>query len=560
MLANVEDTLQYFAGQYRSDAAFRARVDAAARKVVRRKAALYRDWSPAAVAADPRRATAVVGSEASRDAIEGIARAAVTSIRALDRPRRGDRVVVVADFDRATTPSKLACAAESCGLSAERWERLARSGQTLIDAMLRERFGPDGSGILGPDDVQLVTFCQLRGLLSPRPPTPTPPPAEGAGPGAAPSATTEAPCDPDAAPDVVRQRLTDADWVVFAFADLSPTDVRDLRGLLLPQVSAFIQPSNRTRVAVLSFGPPYYVDQTNFYQIDNFVAAYSKIPASIDAAVAALFGEDDAPGALPVTYEDADRDLAAQLAPDPNQEIGLRLVSPADVSKAVLPAHIVVELGPILDRNGHRVPDGTAFTISSEPAGAIGGDPPEARTEAGTARAEVVISAGGRVTLRATGETASSLALALDLPVPTPLPTVTAAPAAAPGTAPGTAAGRSAVPAGPPGWRDLLAGLTISLGLAALALAWRTRDGQRPAAGVRAALLVAVGGLAAFVMLGLAWRYGWREAPRGSLGAVTVTTAAGAAVGALAAALEAAAGRARSFRGTASAPGPPAAG
>jgi hypothetical protein len=454
------------------------------------------------VAPDPERASDHVGTDASRETVARIAGEAVTALRALDRPKGGDRIVIVSDFDRVTTPGKLACPGESCGLTDERWQSLTQHGPTLVEAAIFERFGPEGTGVVNPNDIGSVTFCQLRELYQPQPPTPTAVSTGAPTPGAGPSVTAAAGCDPSATPEVVRAQLADADWIVFAFADLNPTDVRDLRGLLLPQVNAFIQTNDRTRLAVLSFGPPYYVDQTNFFHLDSFIAAYSKIPASIDAAVAALFGELEPRGTLPVDYEDADLILADELSPDPAQKLALRLVSPDAPGRDGLPAEVVAEIGPVLDRGGHPVPDGTVFAITADPPSALGaGKAPEARTVGAVARVEVTLIDGGAVTLRAVGDTVSSDPLRIELPVPTPTPSPTVPPAAtsAPGPRPGSAARA-------PDLADLSGALTVIALTSGVAFVWSRRFRTDTTAQLRTGLLVAAGGLLGYLVLAVPMR------------------------------------------------------
>lgn len=500
-LGNIRDLVAYFAQQYDADPAFRSRVDEAALRVLRRKAAMYPEWTVEAVAPDPERATAATGAPESMDAMAAAARAAVTELRAVDRPRAGDALVIVADYDRDTNPRELACFEESCGLGAERSRRLADMAPTLVEALLLDRYGPGGSGAVDRARLSLVTFCQLREMARP---SSRPAPAEV--PGAGPTLDDTA-CDPDADPETVRATLSAADWIVFAFAELDPTEVRDLRGLLLPQASASAGGREETRVAALAFGPPYYVDQTNFYHLDAYYAAYSKSAASIEAMLAALYGEIDAEGALPVTYPDADMPLHERLSPDPDQSLTVRVVSGPEPPR--VPATVVVEVGPILDRNGNVVPDGTEVTFGTDPAEALSRSATVVvGTTGGIGRAELELVAGARVKIVAASESAlaTPVAIALD---PPPTPSVTAdTPRPATPTAP-VAAG----PAGPASGRN--GGLRVAdllLSLAGIVVLVGLVEGRGPLraapAGkrMRAGLACGVFGLAAYLAYGSALR------------------------------------------------------
>jgi beta-N-acetylhexosaminidase len=514
-LANIEDTLAYFDSEYRLNADFRSRVDDAALRILRRKAAMYPDWSVEAVAADPDAAASRVGTAESQAVAERAARAAVTELRALDRPTGGDRIVVVSDYDRVGTPWKLACPYESCGLDEERWDLLQSDGAPLVEALILDRFGPRGTGIVRPEDVTSVTFCQLRALLSPaseeiEPTTPVTAPGAGPLPPSGPA------CDPSAHPDTVSRAIGDADWVLFAFADLSPTDVRDLRGLLLPQASRLARAGHRARLGVLSFGPPYYVDQTNFFHLDAYYAAYSKIPASIEAAVEALFGLSAASGALPVDYEDANLILAEQLSPDPGHVLPTRLLEPSDARAESVPARIVLEVGPVLDRNGHTVPDGTVVRLRAEPARALQ-DPAAAvgLTVGGNARVEGLIAHTGPVAVAVSSGAARSELIQIAVPKRTPdvLAGRQAPPASAALSGPG-AAGRSGA-AGGLGAAQLLFALAAAVLVAGLAVALPAGRGRTPAHQLRLVLSVAVGALAAYVVYGMLLTAGFVTHPPG---------------------------------------------
>ncbi|MFQ5460139.1 MAG: glycoside hydrolase family 3 N-terminal domain-containing protein, partial [Anaerolineae bacterium] len=307
---NISDTLRYFAAEYRRDPAFARRVDDASFRVLRRKAALYSSWSMSDVAASPSGAASATGTLESAAVVRRIADEAVTLLRRPEpvAPQGNDRIVIVAD------PGSLSCLAERCGLPVQRWEHLGLLGPTLVGAIMVERFGDPGAGRIRGEAITSVSFCELARALRPS--------------GLA--VATDAAAPQDGSADEGRGEcgshdsaetiaaLRNADWIVFAFTDLNPGAVANgdaVENFL--RVAAGVLRPRTIRLAALSFGPPYPFEPTDFNKLDVFVAAYSKIPAAVEAAIDVLFGEGDAPGSSPVTVEGADYDLATALEPDP---------------------------------------------------------------------------------------------------------------------------------------------------------------------------------------------------------------------------------------------------
>jgi hypothetical protein len=554
--ANITDTLAYFASEYERDPAFRARVDDAGRRVLRRKAELYPAWEADAVAADPAGAAQAVGLDASREAVLEVGRAAVSAVRLVDHPMPGDRLVIVTDDEH-----RLACPGESCGLPPARAEALAGLGPTLVEAFVLERYGARGTGVMSASDVRSLTFCQLRAVLAPPLPEPeagAAPTAPAGAPGSGPSlpAGDECASQPDVA--AVLGDLATADWIVFAFGELKPSEISALRGFYLPQVSALSHDGGaEARLAVLSFGPPYYIDATNLARLEAYIAAYSKVPASIEAAVEALFGERDAPGAPPVTIDDADYDLTYQLEPAADSPLAIE-ASAAGRPIRALPARVEVRVGPVLDRNGNRVPDGTPVELRVEPAAAHVGGPSSVGTRDGMAVAEIVLAGAGPVTVSAeSGEAASADTLRFVLAPPTATPSATSAapsgtpdpPSASPDGEPDALARAGDAPTA----SDLLLALAAIAAVNGASLA--AGGGRQPIERrLRSGLAATAGGLTGFLVFGLAARLQWpgATAPAGLVGAVGL-----AALGSLAGLVWAARQRAT---GPASPPAPRAAG
>jgi beta-N-acetylhexosaminidase len=589
-MATIQDTVHDFADRYRKDSTFRARVDDAALRVLRRKATLHPDWTIEAVAAQPERARQRVGRAESRDSVAQIAGRAVTVLRRGGYPSPGERLVVVTEDGRRpeTHPQQrpLACPDELCGLDPARWERLTALGPTLVEATMLDGYGPDGKKskrIVAPDRLTSLSFCQLDAVLSPVPEAATPAPGDpgtagfqpaspnapptiesaGApGPNAVQPIRTPAAGGTDCLPADQRaaaiESLAGADWIVFAISDLKPDDVSRLNGFFLAQVGKL----SSARLAALSFGPPYYIQATNVARLDTYIAAYSRIPASIEAAVDALLDVQWTPKGRPnppVTVEDAGYNLTTALEPDPEVPLVLSKASPSvaassdsdrstDPDTAVLPARVAVQVEPIRDHNGNTVPDGTLVRFTSDPPAALAGGPAVAETRDGAARAELTFPLGGRVKISAettTGGAASADPLVVDLPLPSPTPEppplpLTPSPGggddAGGGRADGTSDGVGDSSTGDDlGGSDLLLSLAALFAVGAVGAVGANGRGSRArdlAGQLRLALFVAAGGLSGYLIYGLALdlgspRPGWLTPGL----AAAATTLGGALVG-----------------------------
>jgi hypothetical protein len=271
---------------------------------------------------------------------------------------------------------------------------------------------------------------------------------------------------------------------------------------------------------------------------------YSKTPASIETAVRALFGELPAPGAAPVSIEGVGYDLVSQLMPAPSQPLVVRLLDTLpDPPLPPLTARVAV--GPVLDRNGHPVPDGTTVDfVASWPGDSGPSLAASTSTRDGLATVALRLGRAGAVEVRAqAGQARSQQALLLEVaspPTATPLPTATPtptntpvptdtatptatatlaptltplpAPTAAPSRTPAASSRASppsitpdlpaAGPASRPGRRVDGLDLVVALGIVVLAsgvgLGLHYRAG--PSRRLRVGLLALIGGLAGYLL------------------------------------------------------------
>jgi hypothetical protein len=129
-------------------------------------------------------------------------------------------------------------------------------------------------------------------------------------------------------------------------------------------------------------------------------------------------------------------DLRRQLAPDPDQTISLDQLEPEPSESLQPPASVRFRAGPIVDRNGHRVRDGTPVTFIAEYSGGAYAPPVSATTENGMAEATLILAETGLVRCRAeSGEARQSEVVTISIQ---PVPTATSAPSRTPSPSPTT--------------------------------------------------------------------------------------------------------------------------
>jgi beta-N-acetylhexosaminidase len=277
----------------------------------------------------------------------------------------------------------------------------------------------------------------------------------------------------------------------------------------------------RRKVIVFALGAPYYLDSTDISKILAYYALYSKVPAAIEVAARTLFGELAPQGASPVAVEGVGYSLVAALSAAPNQVIPLAVeaIDTGPGTPAPTPSgyrvgdSLRLKAGPVIDQNGHLVPDGTVVRFRiSYPAENMPTLVLEGATQAGLATASHVIDRIGALEVRAVSEPAMVSTILLlqvgETPgfvtaiAPTQPATVTPGAGASEATLdvpPGAGEGASE---GSTGGTALAASLLVLGGLGALVGFLFGRLGARGWE-VRGGLAVVVGGLLAYDYLAM---------------------------------------------------------
>jgi beta-N-acetylhexosaminidase len=175
-------------------------------------------------------------------------------------------------------------------------------------------------------------------------------------------------------------------------------------------------------VILFSFTAPYYLDATDISNLTAYYALYSKQPPFVDVAARVLF-QLPLRGASPVSVPAVGYDLIAATSPDETQIIPISLdeavpaitptledltAQPVEIPLYQIGDTIAVRAGPILDANGHLVPDGTIahFTMSTrdESGGIL--QQVDVPTGDGVARTSFVIDKPGNVEINVSSEPA----------------------------------------------------------------------------------------------------------------------------------------------------------
>jgi beta-N-acetylhexosaminidase len=409
---NIKDTAGYFTSEYKSNQAFAARVDAAALRVIRLKLRLYPTPSPTTVLVDPAAALTETRQEwgvVTDIALRSLTRLYPTGTGTLPAsPRRDEQVLVISDARKG----------RDC-YDCPYFETLPVA---MVEETILRLYGPTGTGQVSPDQISSVSFEDVKRLLG--------------GP------LNEVMGDEAAAAPLVEMETVDvaeqikaADWIIVAALDYNTARYPDSDALklLLAQGGATLLDKY---LVVLALNGPYYLDTTEISKLDAYLCTYSKIAPAVDAAVRGLYGEVVARGSSPVSVDGIGYDLALQLSPAADQPLPVRLVEEVETNP-LPPVTLDLAVGPILDANGHPVPDGTAVHFTASLSGSDGegsGETVTVATVSGIARVEMALTQPGRFEISArAGDAKSHAPLVFEVTAsPTPTPTATGTPTVTP--------------------------------------------------------------------------------------------------------------------------------
>lgn len=498
-VALVEDTIRFFQSRYDADESFRSRVDGSVRRILALKRKLYPEFSLEACVRDP---TGLADLGRAQSIVAQVAQQALTllypssdelGLRLLRPPGVDEDIVIFTDARQGQE-------CESCP------PFYLLDPHALRDTIL-EMYGPNATAQVVPERLTSFTFSQLSGYLE------------------------------SGSPDLTRF-IRDADWVLFAALGPTPSQSGSSEALKQFLRLQTLSPGTQ-KIIVMSYGAPYFLDTTEVSKLTAFYGLFGKATPFVEASVRALFQEFGPTGHAPVTVEGVGYDLVRQLAPDPNQVIGVLTTAAESPDTEGTPQPLSLKVGDVLsirtgvivDRNGNAVPDGTPVVFQYLYAGVSLGGRVDAVTRDGVAEAVITLeregelritassdpaTRSGTVLVRLSGETAEIVtptptATPTPTPTDTPSPTPTATPTATLTPTPTPEPTPEAPPPPPPEprvkWLDFFLASVGALGAGAVVFS----TGRRFLAGSRAAdtssrlaLWSGVAGLSGYILYGLA--------------------------------------------------------
>lgn len=337
-------TAQFFAQKYREDQAFAERVDESALRILTLKFKLYSDFDAASVNEE-----ALAFTPSANFLFEVGRRAATLLSPSSDElanllpepPGQFEQIVFLTDSIEMQQCSQCP-------------RYFSMSPTALAEAVL-SLYGPDAGNLTTAANLVSFSFSQLARTLDATWP-------EGE--------------------DPVVANLQRAEWVVFVLGrqDARPESLALRR--LLSERPDLLQDK---KVIVFALNAPYYLDATDITKITAYYALYSKEEGMPEIAARLLFQEISAPGKSSVSIEGVGYDLVTATAPDETQIVPMTVqrILPAPIAETAtatsaeaqqtaeptaIPTYQAGDLlglsaGPILDHNGHIVPDNTPVTF-----------------------------------------------------------------------------------------------------------------------------------------------------------------------------------------------------
>ncbi|MEX1248079.1 MAG: glycoside hydrolase family 3 N-terminal domain-containing protein [Anaerolineales bacterium] len=341
--ASIVRTVEFFAHKYREDQAFSERVDQAVTRILALKFKIYPDFSPSEVLPD---ADAVQTIGQNESLIFEIGRQAATLLSPSaeelpnllpEPPGQFEQIVFFTDV--ATVQQCSQC------------DVVPSIDPSALSEAVLGLYGPNAGNQITAANLVSFSFIELLRTL------------DDSWPGGE---------------DPVAGNMQRAEWVVFALGrdDGSPESAALRR--LLSERPDMIQ---NKRVIVFALNAPYFLDATDITKITAYYGLYSKQQGIAEVAARLLYQEISMPGNSPVSIEGIGYELIEATSPDETQviPIGVQRILPASIetpgptSEATaeptpIPTYqagdlLSLQAGPIIDHNGHTVPDSTPVTF-----------------------------------------------------------------------------------------------------------------------------------------------------------------------------------------------------
>jgi len=420
-LANIKDAIGFFQERYITDPNFQAAVDKAVRRIIKAKIELYGEDL---LNAD------VLQLESNLDLLgtipidlDQIAQAGVTLITPATQqgvsplsapPQRDDNILIITD-DRKV---------QDCPDCPE----FAMIGTTALEEILLQLFGPNATGQILPNQVNSLSFADLKTLLS------------------------EEDADNKAQ---IEAQIEAADWIIFAMLNINTETNPQSDAVRVLLRNRFDDVRNK-HLVLFAFNAPYFLDKTEISQLTAYYAFYSKTRDYLETAARLLFQQFEPTGASPVGIPAIG---LLDLSPDPGQTIELEPINKIKADGEIVPLEelpepgtaidlevgegIVFRTNVIVDKNGNPVPDGTLVDFfRSYPLEGFTLEPIQSKTVHGVAEIAIIKERDTPLQVRASSnlavqsitfnigpgivDTPTSTPTLTPFPTDTPAPTLTA--------------------------------------------------------------------------------------------------------------------------------------
>lgn len=339
LYTSIVNTLDFFAQKYRDDVAFAEEVDDAVLRILTEKFELYNNSFDEGNIIIP--SSQLENIAASNQLTFEIARQAATLIN--PEPGNLNNVLPnppgVSDFITIITDTKEVKPCNQC-------TAMQSPSVRALELVIERLYGPSGDGLVFPGNIVSYSYAELITALN----------------------------QVDEGDDQILTNIAGSDWLVFLQTDLDPD--RPSSYALSEFLSEAPELTQDKKIVVFSLNAPYYLSATEISAVTAYYSLYSKQPGFIEVAARLLFKELNAPGASPVTVTSVGYILDQALAPDPSLVFPLEVILNENISgsaqQTLTPTppiytqgdSLILRSGPILDYNGHSVPDSTLVTFT----------------------------------------------------------------------------------------------------------------------------------------------------------------------------------------------------
>lgn len=349
--ATIRRTIDFFVSKYQEDSVFAQQVDAAVRRILAQKLSHYSEFDLAQVLPQLEELTMIgnadrVSLKTAREGATLISPSQEHLNSLLPQPPTFSEYITIFTDTRSL---------RQCSTC----ETVNNLSTGVFATTLTNLYGSQGSRQLSESRISSYSFVQLTEILD----------------------QVSEPSDPNMADNLRRSK-----WVIFNFqgVDSGVPSSSALKRLLSERVD-LLQNKN---VIVFSYGEPYYLGSTDIAKLTAYYALFDKTQAALDIAARLLMQEAQPVGSLPVNLAAVGYNLQEQTAPSANQIIPIALLS-ASINGTALPGTpeapvlsqvtpvpmfrmgetVSIQAGPLRDKNGHTVPDGTVVRFTVRLAG-----------------------------------------------------------------------------------------------------------------------------------------------------------------------------------------------